>query len=107
MTINVKFAKNGWWSPAYGRMGRGHNTNRVYQLPDYMRDHLPSSAQISSDDAELDKWLEDEEQAKPIKPVITDADQLERMKKQKPVKPVAASERKTPQRRTYSQKTED
>lgn len=34
MTINVQFGKNGFYHPAYGRLGRGGNKNAIYQLPD-------------------------------------------------------------------------
>ena len=34
MPIKVRFSKNGFYHPAYGRLGRGKNEGRVYMLPD-------------------------------------------------------------------------
>ena len=34
MAIRVRFDKNGFYHPAYGRLGRGKNEGRVYVLPD-------------------------------------------------------------------------
>ena len=34
MPIKVRFDKNGFYSPVYGRLGRGKNEGRVYTLPD-------------------------------------------------------------------------
>ena len=34
MAIRVRFAKNGCYHPAFGRLGRGKNEGKVYVLPD-------------------------------------------------------------------------
>lgn len=34
MAIRVQFDKNGWYHPAFGRLGRGDNKGRIYELPD-------------------------------------------------------------------------
>lgn len=34
MAIKVRFDNNGWYHPAYGRLGRGKNAGLVYRLPD-------------------------------------------------------------------------
>lgn len=34
MPIRVRFDKNGWYHPAYGRLGRGKFANTIYVLPD-------------------------------------------------------------------------
>lgn len=34
MAIRVRFDQNGFYHPAYGRLGRGKNLNRIYVLPD-------------------------------------------------------------------------
>ena len=80
MPINVRFDKNGFYHPAYGRMGRGRNLGSVYTLPDFFAapGKLPSSATIIEDKEQLEQVLEDEEQAKPIKPKVVDEEQLKR-----------------------------
>lgn len=80
MPINVRFDKNGFYHPAYGRMGRGKQAGRVYTLPDFFGapGKLPSSAQIIKGKDELEEILEEEEQPKPIKPKIVDEVQLKR-----------------------------
>lgn len=34
MAIRVRFDQNGFYHPAYGRLGRGKNAGRIYVLPD-------------------------------------------------------------------------
>lgn len=34
MAITVRFDKNGFYHPAYGRLGRGKNEGKIYKLPD-------------------------------------------------------------------------
>ncbi len=34
MAIRVRFDKNGFYHPAFGRLGRGKNEGRIYVLPD-------------------------------------------------------------------------
>lgn len=80
MSINVRFDKNGFYHPAYGRMGRGKNAGRVYTLPDFFaaEGKLPITAQVIADQQQLEEILEEEEQAKPIKPKVVDEEQLKR-----------------------------
>ena len=80
MSINVRFDKNGFYHPAYGRMGRGKNAGRVYTLPDFFKTEgkLPLSAQVIADKEQLEEILEEEEQPKPIKPKVVDEEQLKR-----------------------------
>jgi len=80
MAINVRFDKNGYYHPAYGRMGRGKNAGRIYSLPDCFADEgkLPMSATIIRDKETLEAILEEEEQTKPIKPKLVDEEQLKR-----------------------------
>jgi hypothetical protein len=80
MPINVRFDKAGFYHPAFGRMGRGKNAGRVYSLPDFFGNEgkLPASAEIIEDKAKLEEILEEEEQAKPIKPKVVDEEQLKR-----------------------------
>ena len=80
MPINVRFDKVGFYHPAYGRMGRGKNAGRVYQLPDFFATEgkLPVSAEIIEDKEKLEEILEEENQTKPIKPKVVDEEQLAR-----------------------------
>ncbi len=34
MAIQVQFDKNGWYHPAFGRLGRGDQNGKIYELPD-------------------------------------------------------------------------
>lgn len=83
MSINVRFDKVGFYHPAYGRMGRGKNAGRVYQLPDFFatEGRLPASAEIIEDKVRLDEILDEEDQTKPIKPKVVDEEQLARSEK--------------------------
>ena len=80
MPINVRFDKNGFYHPAYGRMGRGRNLGSVYTLPDFFATEgkLPLSADIIADKEQLEEILEEENQTKPIKPKVVDEEQLKR-----------------------------
>ncbi len=80
MPINVRFDKNGFYHPAYGRLGRGKNAGHIYSLPDFFGDEgkLPLSATIIEDKEQLEDVLEEEEQKKPIKPKVVDEEQLKR-----------------------------
>jgi hypothetical protein len=80
MPVNVRFDKNGFYHPAFGRMGRGKNAGRVYSLPDFfVKDgHLPATAEIIEDKSKLEEILEEEGQPKPIKPKVVDEVQLKR-----------------------------
>ena len=80
MPINVRFDKNGFYHPAYGRMGRGKNAGRVYTLPDFFSGEgkLPASAEVIADKEQLEEILEEENQTKPIKPKVVDEEQLKR-----------------------------
>lgn len=91
MPINVRFDKNGFYHPAFGRMGRGKNAGRVYSLPDFFGapGKLPSSATVIEDPAKLEEILEEEEQAKPIKPKVIDEDQLKKAEKAAAERPVS------------------
>jgi len=79
MAIRVRFDNNGWYHPAYGRLGRGKDAGQVYRLPDMFSEtetikvpvmdrtskpprqigekeitrykHLPQSAKILDDEA--------------------------------------------------------
>jgi hypothetical protein len=78
MPVNVRFDKNGFYHPAFGRMGRGKNAGRVYSLPEFFvkEGKLPATAEIIEDKEQLETILEDEGQTKPIKPKIVDEVQL-------------------------------
>lgn len=91
MPINVRFDKNGFYHPAFGRMGRGKNAGRVYSLPDFFSapGKLPSSAQVIEDKAKLEEILEEEDQPKPIKPKVIDEEQLKRAEKAAAERPVS------------------
>lgn len=80
MPINVRFDKVGFYHPAFGRMGRGKNAGRVYNLPDFFATEgkLPASAEVIEDKAQLEEILEEEGQTKPIKPKVVDEVQLKR-----------------------------
>lgn len=110
MAIRVIFGKDGFYHPAFGRMGRGRNAGRIYILPDQfaeqeefeyeVRDprtrevkekrkktrykHLPDNVKILDDAAieELkEQALEDgEDPPKPIKPKEIDPDKLQEIK---------------------------
>jgi len=78
MSIHVVFGKNGFYHPAFGRMGRGDaNRGLVYTLPDAFKEKgmLPSSAEIV-DAEDLDEVLEEIEQLKAIKPKVVDETKL-------------------------------
>ena len=78
MTVNVIFGKNGFYHPAYGRMGRGDKSRGlIYVLPDAFKAEgmLPSSAELV-DPEDLEEVLEEIEQKKPIKPTVVDETQL-------------------------------
>jgi hypothetical protein len=34
MAIRVRFSRDGWYHPAFGRLGRGKGTDVIYRLPD-------------------------------------------------------------------------
>lgn len=87
MPINVRFDKVGFYHPAFGRMGRGKNAGRVYSLPDLFAEQgkLPASAEVIEDKAKLEEILEEEEQAKPIKPKVVDEEQLKRAQASAPI----------------------
>jgi len=78
--ITVQFSKNGFYHPAYGRLGRGRNVNKVYSLPDAFGEpgRLPSTTRILERD-DLPEILEEEEQAAPIRPKVVDEEQLRRV----------------------------
>ncbi len=97
MPINVRFDKNGFYHPAYGRLGRGKNAGQIYSLPDFFGEtgKLPLSAMIIEDKEQLEDVLEEEEQKKPIKPKVVDEDQLKRAQSSKPA---ADSNRRPPVR---------
>ena len=83
MTINVVFDKNGFYHPAFGRMGRTErNRNKVYALPDIFGEpgNLPSTAKIISDPEQLEEFLEDNDQLKPEKPKVVEPVELEKLK---------------------------
>lgn len=46
MAITVRFDKNGFYHPAYGRLGRGKNEGRVYKLPDAFGEEETIEVQI-------------------------------------------------------------
>jgi hypothetical protein len=93
MPINVRFDKNGFYHPAYGRMGRGKNAGRVYTLPDFFATEgkLPLSADIIEDKEKLEEILEEENQTKPIKPKVVDEEQLKRS--EAAIKPITDNRR--------------
>lgn len=98
MPINVRFDKNGFYHPAFGRMGRGKNAGRVYTLPDFFRaeNKLPGTATVIEDKTQLEEVLEEEGQTKPIKPKVVDEVQLERA--EKAAAPTTTSNRRPPVR---------
>lgn len=100
MPINVRFDKVGFYHSAYGRMGRGKNAGRVYTLPDVFGEegNLPASAEIIEDKAHLEEILEEEEQARPIKPKLVDEEQLKRTEAKAQAKPATSSSRRPPVR---------
>jgi len=95
MAIRVRFSRDGWYHPAFGRLGRGKGTDVIYRLPDQfaeeetivvpVMDHttrpprkvsektitrykfLPESAHIITDDefSDLEEEAERENEAKP------------------------------------------
>jgi len=79
MSIEVVFGKNGFYHPAYGRLGRGNNKGTVYTLPDEFKEKgmLPSSATILPK-AKVDDVLEANDQRKPVKPKIVDEAQFDK-----------------------------
>lgn len=99
MPINVRFGKNGFYHPAFGRMGRGKNAGRVYTLPDFFvsEGKLPASVEIIEDKAQLEEILEEEGQTKPIKPKVVDEVQLKRSKASD-TQPTVESNRRPPVR---------
>ena len=81
MGIKVQFDKNGFYHPAFGRLGRGDkDRNKVYELPDGFAEpgKLPTTARIIESKEALEEILEEEEQAKPVKPKIVDEEALEK-----------------------------
>ena len=107
MPINVRFDKSGFYHPAFGRMGRGKNAGRVYSLPDFFaaEGKLPLTAEIIENKAKLDEILEEEEQAKPIKPKVVDEVQLQRA--ENAAEPAAASNRRPPVRSRRKSSSEE
>jgi hypothetical protein len=95
MAIRVRFSRDGWYHPAFGRLGRGKGTDVIYRLPDQfgeeetivvpIMDHtskpprqvsekeitrykyLPESAHTIDDEefADLEEAAESENEAKP------------------------------------------
>lgn len=100
MPINVKFDKVGFYHPAYGRMGRGKNAGRVYQLPDFFAapGKLPATAEIIKDPEVLEQVLEEAEQPKPIRPKLVDEEQLARTERAASDDPVVSGNRRPPVR---------
>jgi hypothetical protein len=84
MPISVKFDKNGFHHPIYGRMGRGRFAGMVYILPEEFaaKGMLPSTAVILESD-EAEDLLEETGQRKAIKPAVLDAERYERVIKTK------------------------
>jgi len=81
MTVKVVFAKNGFYHPAFGRMGRGDkNSGRVYELPDVFKEKgmLPRSAKIIEDKDDLEAALEEAGQTKAVKPKVIDEAQYDK-----------------------------
>jgi len=91
MSIQVVFGKNGFYHPAYGRMGRGEFRGFVYTLPDEFKAKgmLPKSAKIIEDESEMEEVLEANDQTKPIKAKVVDTAQFE--KNVKPAKKASGS----------------
>ena len=80
MTIKVIFSKRGFYSPLFGRMGHGDKfRGTVYELPDAFKEPgmLPKSVQILDEDA-IEEALEENDQKKPIKPPVLDAEGLKK-----------------------------
>lgn len=85
MAVEVVFGKNGFYHPAYGRLGRGDNRGQVYSLPDNFKAEgmLPTSAKIVAED-ELEEVLDENDQRKPIKPKVVDEAQFAKNVKNSP-----------------------
>ena len=105
MPFQVKFAKNGFYHAAFGRLGRGQrNGGKIYTMPDWLREteevkvpvrdpvtqkgtgkekvitrfkHMPTSAQII-EKVDLEEVLEEAEQEKPIKAKVIDEAEYEK-----------------------------
>ena len=75
----VRFDKNGFYHPAFGRMGQGRRRGDVYKLPDDIfaaEGALPSTAEVldvSRD--ELQDILADHGQSRVHTPVVIDEEQ--------------------------------
>lgn len=80
MPITVKFDKNGFYHPVYGRMGRGRFAGMIYTLPDAFAEvgMLPATAEVIQSE-DLTDELEDARQAKPIKPAVLNTDAYEKI----------------------------
>ncbi len=85
MTVRVIFSRRGFVHPAFGRMGMGDMAGAVYDLPDVFREPgmLPRDTRVIDDmDPEaLEEYLEERDQKRPIKPKVTDEEQMEAAKK--------------------------
>jgi hypothetical protein len=102
MPINVRFGKNGFYHPAFGRMGLGKMAGDVYTLPDLFREEgmLPKSAVILEDPAAVSELLEEQRQRKPHAPKVIDEEQLEKARERaKALRKDAGGEDKAPTRR--------
>lgn len=83
--MKVRFSKNGFFHPAFGRMGRGKQAGDVYELDDEIfgaDGALPKSAEIIDDMPadELDLLLEEQGQRRTHKPKPIDDVQLKKAK---------------------------
>ena len=78
MPINVKFSSDGFYHAAFGRLGRGKASGKIYTLPDEFAapGMLPSRTEILTQREDLDAALEDAEQTKPVTPKVADEDAL-------------------------------
>lgn len=134
MSIKVRFDKNGYYHPAFGRLGRGKNAGRVYVLPDEfgqreiveveVRDPktkevvevrkkerfklLPRTAEIIDEDRmeELkDEALEHgEDPPKPIKPRVVGKEHLEKVTGKGRVSTPQSGQERTTGRRASSRR---
>lgn len=79
--ITVRFDKNGFYHPAFGRMGLGKHAGDIYTLPDHFSAEgtLPKSATIITDlkSEAFEELLEDQDQTKPHKMKVLDEAQME------------------------------
>ena len=82
--MKVRFSKNGFYHPAFGRMGLGKNAGDIYDLPEIFRASgmLPSSAEILDDKPaeDVEELLERQGQKRPHKPKVVDESQFEKAK---------------------------